>query len=134
MGVAYTKHQNASIVLDQIDHQMRLERLYAHRRLDFPALTSHVRMVDDEAYQREKVLMVASGLCFAEDGKSMFDDRDDVFFRLARQTEAHGQRPERVRARAFASSKSSAGERFPMPLASPSSTNCCMAAIFSDRS
>lgn len=93
MGMAYAKHQNASIVLDQIDHQMRLERLYAHRRLVFPALTSHMRMVDDEAYRREKVLVVASGLCIAEDGKSMFGDRDDVFLRLARQTEAYGQRP-----------------------------------------
>lgn len=38
-----------------------------------------------------------------------------------------------MRARAFASSKSSAGERFPIPLANPSSMNCCTAAIFSDR-
>ena len=49
MGMTYAKHQDASILLDQIDHQMRLEGLYAHRRRYFPALTSHMRMVDDEA-------------------------------------------------------------------------------------
>ncbi len=93
MGMPHAKHENLAIIFDQVDDEMRLERLYADRRDDLTTLPRHARMVGDQGYQREKFLVISLGLSLAEGEDAMFGNTDDVFFRLERKAEAHDQRP-----------------------------------------
>ena len=93
MRMPHAKHEDPSIILDEIDHKMCLEWLEAHRRDDLPALPRHAGMVADQLHKREEFFMIASGLRFAKGEDAAFGNGDDVLFRLAGQTEPHDQRP-----------------------------------------
>jgi hypothetical protein len=92
MCVSHAKNENLFIIFNKIDDEMRLEWLYAHRRVHFTTRARHARMVGDQGYQREKFLVISHCLSLAEGEDAIFGNTDDVFFRLSGKTEAHDQR------------------------------------------
>jgi hypothetical protein len=62
MSMAYSDHENGSLLFDAVDNQMGFERMDPDRRRNLFSLTRHSGICGDQFKEREQVVMVPSGL------------------------------------------------------------------------
>gem|GEM_PF-4142461 len=131
MTVPDAHNENAAIIFDDIDDQMRLERMDPYRRRNLVTFTRHPRIGSNKVEDGVEFLMITSRLRRTELAQPHLGNLYDIVFCLLREAKSHLQISGAFSIRASAAANSSSFEDAPIPLVSPSSTKCCIAAILS---
>ncbi len=82
MSMAYSDHENCSVLLNPIDNKMGFEGMNSDRRRNLFSLTSHSRVGSDQIKHSEQVIVVTPSLGGSEHAYTLFGDPNDVLFRF----------------------------------------------------
>ena len=126
------KNAHPPIVIDQIDYDMSVDWMDAHRRGDFISQPRHLRMISNQLNRVFDLILIGFSLDRAEALNAFEINLNQIGFRLGREAVAHSLTDTPALARAIL--RISDRDLSLSPPVIASSTSFCMAATLDARS